>query len=287
MVRDVHNKSTDTIGLRLTQGERKLLLDLFVLGNELEEQIRQRPTSAPIMLTLDELDVLAEGIAAEANHTESRKKQKRLRELYNEVENLLSQHQAEEPSSTDEEPKIIDLSNFSSSPLRIENEAMDYLCDLVDSIEEVCSERGIDVDKLLETLKPTQIEPHQTIGVRLSKAQRELVLGLRELSEGILMQVRDTPPRKQKVDFTLSQINEIENSVAKTIQETSDRKRKRKLQLLDGELVNMQVKYTAEDDSKYLGPQVFTTPNNVSRGAIVRKLLVEMLGAGSHKNKRK
>jgi hypothetical protein len=119
----------------------------------------------------------------------------------------------------------------------------------------------------------------------LTKEQRELVLGLSGLDESILVQVRNTPPNRQKVELTLSQITELENIIAKIIPQTSDKKTKRKLQLLDGELINMQVKYTVQDDSKPLGPQVFTSPNNLSRGEIVRRLLVEMLRARQHKKK--
>lgn len=134
-------------------------------------------------------------------------------------------------------------------------------------------------------MKPIRIEPHQKIGLRLTKEQRELVLGLSGLDESILVQVRNTPPNRQKVELTLSQITELENIIAKIIPQTSDKKTKRKLQLLDGELINMQVKYTVQDDSKPLGPQVFTSPNNLSRGEIVRRLLVEMLRARQHKKK--
>jgi len=281
------NSHDDTVGLQLTQDERKLLQDLFVLDEELEEQIRQRPTSKPIMLTLDELDELAEGITAEIGSAKSKKKQRTLCELGDKIEDLLSRHEGPQPSLPNEEPLVIDLPDFSSSPLRVEDKAMDYLRAFVDDIEGVCGKCGIDIDRLLETLKPTRIEPHQKIGLRLTKEQRQLVLEMPELNESIAACVRGTPARKQKVEMTLGQINELENTVAQTVQQTTDKKTKRKLQRLDGELINMQVKYTVQDDSKPLGPQVFVSPDKISRGAVVRKLLAEMLEARRQRNSRR
>lgn len=287
MFENTRNKTVDTIGLELTPRERELLLNLFTLDEELEQQIRRVSTSKSLMLTLDELEELAGCIAAEANHTKNKKRQKILDGFYKKIEDLLSQHQEEEPSSSDSEPITIDLSNFSSPSVKIEDKALNYLHFFVDSLEKECTNLGIDIDKLLETLKPIRIEPHQKIGLRLTKEQRELVLGLSGLDESILAQVRNTPPNKQKVELTLGQINELENVVAKTIQQTTDKKTKRKLQLLDGESISIQVKYTVQDDSKPLGPRVFTSPNNLSRGEIARRLLAEMLQARRHKKKHK
>jgi len=277
----------ETVELQLTQDERKLLQDLFVLDEELEEQIRQRPTGEPIMLTLDELDELAEGIATETGGTKDKGRQKTLHALIDKIEDLVGQYEGQQPSLPNEEPLIINLPDFSSSPLRVEDAAMDYLRDFVDNIEGVCGECGIDIDRLLETLKPTRIEPHQKIGLHLTKEQRQLVLEMPELNLSIAACVRDTPAHKQKVELTLGQINELENAVAQTMQQTTDRKTKRKLQRLDGELVNMQVKYTVQDDSKPLGPQVFVSPDKISRGAVVRKLLAEMLEARRQRNSRR
>jgi poly-D-alanine transfer protein DltD len=101
MTKDAHNKETDTIELELTPRERELLLNLFTFDEELEQQIRQASTIKPPALTLYELEELAESIAAEANHTKNKKRQKILDEFYKKIENLLSQYQEEEPSSND------------------------------------------------------------------------------------------------------------------------------------------------------------------------------------------
>lgn len=277
----------ETLGLQLTQGERTLLQKLFVLDEEFEEQIRQRPTRKPIMLTLDELDELGEGIAAEIGNTKSSKKRKPLCALADKINDLLSRSEEQRPSVFDTETRMIELPDFFSSPLRVEEAAIDYLQAFIDDIEDISGECGIDLDTLLETLKSTRVEPDEKIGLRLTKGQRQMILEMPELGQSIAACVRDTPARKQKVELTLGQINELENTVARAIQQTADRKAKRKLQLLDGELINMQIKYTVGNDSQSLGPQVFVTPSDISRGALVRKLLAEMLEARRQKDRPK
>lgn len=275
----------ETLGLQLTQAERTLLQELFVLDEELEEQISQRPTREPIMLTLDELDELGEGIAAEIGNTKSSKKRRTLCALADKIEDLLSLREEQRPSLLEAETRIIKLPDFSSSPLKVEDAAMDYLQAFIDNIEDICGECGIDIDGLLETLKPTRIELDEKIELRLTRGQRQMVLDMRGVNESIAACVRDTSARQQKAELTLGQINELENAVARIIQQTTDRKAKRKLQILDGELINMQVKYTVQDDSESSGPQMFASPSDMSRGALVRKLLAEMLEARRPKDR--
>ena len=61
-------QSHDRIGLKLTQAERSRLLEgLTLLPSKFEDAVKGTPATAPVMLTLDDLDELGGYIAAEAN----------------------------------------------------------------------------------------------------------------------------------------------------------------------------------------------------------------------------
>ena len=78
------------IGLKLAAVERKWLLDtLTFVGEEVEDRIRNTPPSEDtVMLTLEELDLLAGGVAAEANHTEDKRTEQRLERIYDRISQI-------------------------------------------------------------------------------------------------------------------------------------------------------------------------------------------------------
>ena len=87
--------------LKLTQTERKLVLDgLTCLDDEYEEIVRTTPTSKPVMLTLDELDDFGGYVAAESNHCDEKKKQKKLDGIFERIQRLLDTYTDEEPPRT-------------------------------------------------------------------------------------------------------------------------------------------------------------------------------------------
>jgi hypothetical protein len=68
MSRKKSEPPNEKVGLKLTQAERKLLLDeILLLPEEVEQAIHATPSPKPVMLTLDDLDDLAGQIAATAN----------------------------------------------------------------------------------------------------------------------------------------------------------------------------------------------------------------------------
>ena len=84
------------VGLKLTAAERKWLLDaLTFVDEEVEDRIRNTPPSEDnVMLTLDELDLLAGSVAAEANHTGDKRTEQRLERIYDrigQVEDMLEE----------------------------------------------------------------------------------------------------------------------------------------------------------------------------------------------------
>ena len=96
-----HFQSDDKIGLKLTQAERSLLLEgLTLLPSKFEEAVKGTPAKEPVLLTLDDLDELGAFIAAEANHTQDKKKGKKLDAIFQKIQKVLDTHTDEEPPRT-------------------------------------------------------------------------------------------------------------------------------------------------------------------------------------------
>jgi hypothetical protein len=88
----------EKIALKLTQAQRTLLLnDLTLLPTEYETAIAATTANEPVMLTLDELEDLGGYIAAEANHCDDNKKQKKLDAVFDKIQRLLNMHSDDEP----------------------------------------------------------------------------------------------------------------------------------------------------------------------------------------------
>ena len=91
----------EKVPLKLSAIERKLVLeDLTCLDKAHEQAVRNSQIGKPVMMTLDGLDNLAGYIAAESNHCEDRKKQKKLDALFEKVQDLLGKYTDEEPPQT-------------------------------------------------------------------------------------------------------------------------------------------------------------------------------------------
>jgi hypothetical protein len=78
------------VGLRLTRAEREFLLDALVLiDEEVEDKLRNvPPRETKVMLTLDDLDLLAGEVAAEANHTQDSQIERKLDRIYDRIRRL-------------------------------------------------------------------------------------------------------------------------------------------------------------------------------------------------------
>jgi hypothetical protein len=91
-------KPGELLGLKLTQAERKLILDDPIhIHDELADPIRSTPSGAPIRLCLDDLEDLGGYVAAEANHTSDTRLRKKLDAVFSKINRLLELHTDEEP----------------------------------------------------------------------------------------------------------------------------------------------------------------------------------------------
>ena len=79
------------ISVRFTIEERDLILKQTFVGDDLTEKLHEAKAGGNIIkveYTLDELDDLAGFIAAEANHAENKKLEKKLEALYDKISNI-------------------------------------------------------------------------------------------------------------------------------------------------------------------------------------------------------
>jgi hypothetical protein len=132
------------VGLRLTAKERKLILKLMCLDGECEEVVRGTPKGKPILLTLDQWDDFGCYIAAKANRTDRKKRQKKLDAIFAVIEKILNVY-------TDEEPPLTALNS--------ENDGRDFdggLDSRADSRTSVATALGTRSSPYLLS------EPHQT-----------------------------------------------------------------------------------------------------------------------------
>ena len=91
----------EKVPLKLTAAERKLVLeDLMCLDQDYEQIIQGTPTGKPVMMTLDDLDDFGGYVAAESNHCDDTKKQKKLDAVFEKIQQLLGKYTDEEPPQT-------------------------------------------------------------------------------------------------------------------------------------------------------------------------------------------
>jgi len=85
------------LSLKLTANERKLVVENLMCFDEIYEQlIVGTPADEPLMMTLDELDDFSGYIAAEANHCDDKKKQKKLDAVFGKALKLLDTYTDEQ-----------------------------------------------------------------------------------------------------------------------------------------------------------------------------------------------
>ena len=81
----------DRISIRLTIEEYDLILNQTFAGEDLTERLREARAGGKyvkVAYTLDELDDLAGFLAAEANHAEDKKLEKKLEALYDKISDI-------------------------------------------------------------------------------------------------------------------------------------------------------------------------------------------------------
>lgn len=88
----------EQLPLKLTAAERKLILDeLLFIDQEFEAMIQGTPAGQPVMMSPDDLEDFGGYVAAEANHCDDPKKQKKLDGIFVKVQALLDKASGAQP----------------------------------------------------------------------------------------------------------------------------------------------------------------------------------------------
>ncbi len=245
-----------SVGLPLSETERETICDSLVIPDEYIVRIRANSHKPEVPFTLDDLDDFHGYVASEANHCESKKTQHVLDGVSEKVNHLLALY-TDEDSEQDDDDEDEDVAEGS--------DPIDRLLQFVDQMEQVCEAAGFDFEEVLKGMEPTRIRSDAKVGLYLSPAEKELLLGLDNLSEDTTSPIRTAPAKKRKFQFTLHQINEFEAAVSKYIEGVEDPK---KWKSLVTKLVKLQSKYAidGEDEGIEDGEQI-------SRAVVVRNIL--------------
>jgi hypothetical protein len=256
-----------SIGLSLTAEERTLLAEnILVLDTAYATRIRDAPANKrQVPFTLDELDDLAGYVAAEANHCESKRKQKVLDGIHSRVQRLLETHTDDEETARADASAVVAAAGIDPevfNPLRMFMAEMEAM--------------GVDVEAALENMKPKKVGPEDKIPVRMSAAEKELVLGLVGLSEAIKARIGQTRPKKRTVELTLREVTELEHVMTPLARGCADRKLTRKWRAIINNLTDVQSQHTDGTEPED-GLQRLLDGQPVSRGAVVRDMLLKFL----------
>jgi len=96
-------KSHERIPFALTKHERVLLLDLTLLGPDIEKRLRLATTNGArlvVGLTFDEVDELAGSVAADANHCDDAKTRRALDAVYDRLAKVEGEYTDEESEAS-------------------------------------------------------------------------------------------------------------------------------------------------------------------------------------------
>jgi hypothetical protein len=105
-------KPGQKVSLVLTDAERAQVLNkLMHLDPELEVLIRKTSPGQPIRMSVDDLDLLGDCVAAEGNHTKDKKLGRSLDRIFTKIERLQDSYTDDEP------PKVISLADDRTAKL--------------------------------------------------------------------------------------------------------------------------------------------------------------------------
>lgn len=180
----------EKVPLKLTAAERKLILeDLTCLDRDYEEMVRSTPSGEPVMLTLDDLEDLGGYIAAEANHCNDPKKQKKLDAIFERMQRLLDTH-------TDEGEQPLTVKQARGKITKAMN---DLLAD---------HDPGV----ISFHLKPTK-KPGETYPLKLTRQQRESIIHCTRITLKIKRRLQEVGEGTQTVGVTRKELDHLADEI--------------------------------------------------------------------------
>ena len=171
----------EPVPLKLTVTERKALLDLACLDEECEAAIQDTSTGKAVMMSLEDLENLADYLAAEANHTKDAKLQKKLDGICNKIERVLDTY--------DDEPEAER--------------------NLPDMLMRVSRDDGEGPD--IFPIRPMKKSPK--LSLKLTELQREAVIHATRLRQALKKRLREAGCGTQTIEFTRKELDEVQSEV--------------------------------------------------------------------------
>ncbi len=157
----------ETIGLKLSAAERKLIVDcLYVMDSRLQERIRQAPKNQDVPLTLDELEDLHGNLAFDANHTDDKKHERALDKILRKIERMLDFY-SDAPQADEGAPRPSPKS--SAAPMicgssEVPAEFRQVYLELVSLTDEFCNEHlNVEYQELCREMAISICQPESPV----------------------------------------------------------------------------------------------------------------------------
>ncbi|MGZ0172872.1 MAG: hypothetical protein ACKVHE_25330 [Planctomycetales bacterium] len=180
----------EKVALRLTAPERMLVLECVnFLDDNCLLVIAGTPVSKPVMMTLDEIDDLSGYIAAEANHCDDKKKQKKLDAVFDKALKLLDRYTEEEPA-----PQSLSITEVQNKISQAMNSLM----------------AGQNHGPVSFQLRPEELT--QSGLIKLTPLQRETLIEHTDLKPAIKRKLKKVGDGTQTIEFNRDELNEIHDS---------------------------------------------------------------------------
>ncbi len=180
-------QSDEKVGLKLTQAERKVILnEVMCLNEEYEGIVRTTPTSKPVMMTLDELDNFGGYVAAEANYCDDKKKQKKLDGIFEKIQRLLDEY-----TDKDDDPELL-----SEARRKIGKAMADALAGKEPKL----------ISFRLPTPKKQQTEMYP---IKITPLQREALISCTQLKAVIKRRLKEADEGSQVIEFSKKELDHM------------------------------------------------------------------------------
>ena len=247
--------------LSLSETERKVLCGIMILPSEYVQRFTAVPPGTQVQVTPEELDELMGYVAFEINHGSGGRKRQALAGISQKIEQALRPPQ--------QPPQ---------QPLTVAQKENEVVSQLGSFMAEIKAMGGVDLSSAIDRLTPTRIGPDEPVGVRLSRAEKLMLVAHDAIPEEFKERIRQSPPGKRMIPFTLAQIDRLEQAVTAAARQATNKKAQRAWQHVLTTLNDLQIKYTTGDDpNDALGRAI--AGEKVSRAAAVRDLLAKALEA--------
>ena len=212
----------EKVPLKLTAAERKLLLENVLLDDEYSQTIRDTSAGKPVMMTLDDLEDFGGYVAAEANHCDDKKKERKLDAIFQKVQDLFNNYTDEEP------PQIIKIEDAKKAKM---------ISDQAVQLAEWAAQALVAAEQLRIKTKPVERFP-------LQESERTVLALLPTIPAKLKKRLV-----KKDVDFTVAEVASMTMAVAESLPEAEPRQQVALLMVAKGLMDCLQDRIVGSEKS--------------------------------------